>query len=69
MRKAGEEEVRKALMGGIVFRGEKLKAAPKDGKVKTKARKKGYTTGAHGSDSAKKKAGIRARRASRHKGK
>ena len=37
-----------AIMGGIVFRGKKDK--PKeDGKVKTKAKKKSYITGKHGS--------------------
>lgn len=38
-----------------------------DGKVKTKAKKKQYITGAHGSGAAKKKADIRQRRANRHK--
>ena len=37
-----------AIMGGIVFRGKKDK--PKEvGKVKTKAKKKSYITGNHGS--------------------
>ena len=37
-----------AIMGGIVFKGKKDK--PKeDGKVKTKAKKKSYITGKHGS--------------------
>ena len=41
---------------------------PKDkGKVKTKAKKKQYITGAHGSGAAKKKADIRRQRANRHK--
>ena len=51
--------------GGLVF-----KAAPKDngenGKVKTKAKKKKYITGAHGSGSAKQKAEYREQRAGRH---
>ena len=38
-----------------------------DGKVKTKAKKKQYITGAHGSGSAKMKADIRRKRANRHK--
>ena len=38
-----------------------------DGKVKTKAKKKKYITGAHGSGAAKKKADIRRQRANRHK--
>ena len=37
------------------------------GGVKTKAKKKSYITGLHGSASAKKKAKIRERRANRHK--
>jgi len=70
MRKAGEEEITQALTGGIVFRKTKPKDVTKEeGRVKTKARKKAYATGAHGSGSAKKKADIRARRANRHKGK
>lgn len=68
MRKAGEEEITQAITGGIVFRGTKLRAAAKDEKVKTKAKKKSYITGQHGSGAAKKKAEIRARRANRHKG-
>ena len=67
MRKAGDEEITQAIMGGIAFRGAKLRApAEKEGKVKTKAKKK-YITGAHGSGSAKMKAEIRRRRANRHK--
>ena len=37
------------------------------GKVKTKARKKQYITGAHGSGSARQKAKYREQRANRHK--
>ena len=41
---------------------------PKDnGKVKTKAKKKQYITGAHGSGSAHQKAKYREQRANRHK--
>ncbi|MBQ3741367.1 MAG: hypothetical protein IJJ90_04705 [Prevotella sp.] len=39
-----------------------------DDKVKTKAKKKKYITGAHGSGSAKQKAKYREQRANRHKG-
>ena len=39
-----------------------------DGKVKTKAKKKKYITGAHGSGSARQKAKYREQRANRHKG-
>lgn len=53
------------LQNGIVFRGgggEK----PADGdKVKTKAKKKKYITGAHGSGSARQKAKYREQRANR----
>ena len=38
-----------------------------DGKVKTKAKKKQYITGAHGSGSARQKAKYREQRANRHK--
>ena len=37
-----------------------------DGKVKTKAKKKQYITGAHGSGSARQKANYREQRANRH---
>ena len=53
--------------GGLVFKG-KPKEDPNAGKVKTKAKKKQYITGAHGSGSAKMKADIRRKRANRHKG-
>ncbi len=52
--------------GGLVFK--KKGTAPKeDGKVKTKAKKKKYITGAHGSGSARQKAKYREQRANRHK--
>jgi hypothetical protein len=38
-----------------------------DGKIKTKAKKKKYITGAHGSGSARQKAKYREQRANRHK--
>lgn len=38
-----------------------------NGKVKTKAKKKQYITGAHGSGSARQKAKYREQRANRHK--
>lgn len=50
--------------GGIVFK----KARQNDdsnGKVKTKAKKKKYITGAHGSGSARQKAKYREQRANR----
>lgn len=57
-----------AMQDGIVFKGAKLHAPAKD-KVSTKAKKKAYVTGSHGSGAAKKKADIRTRRANRHKSK
>lgn len=67
MRKAGEEEVNVAMTTGIVFKGAKLKKKPAEEKIKTKAKKKSYITGLHGSGSAKMKAEIRRKRANRHK--
>lgn len=52
--------------GGIVFRPAKKKD-DNGGKVKTKAKKKQYITGAHGSGSARQKAKYREQRANRHK--
>lgn len=69
MRKAAEEEITQAMTVGITFKGAKLKAKPAEEKVKTKAKKKTYITGLHGSGAAKKKADIRKRRANRHKNK
>ena len=57
--------IEEAIMGGIVFKGKKDK--PKEeNKIKTKAKKKTYITGQHGSASAKMKAEIRRKRANRH---
>lgn len=49
--------------GGIVFR--PMKKDDNTGKVKTKAKKKAYITGAHGSGSARQKSKYRAQRANR----
>ena len=49
---------------GMVFRGVS-KPKTDDGKVKTKAKKKKYVTGAHGSGSARQKAKYREQRANR----
>lgn len=54
------------IMGGMVFQGGGPKKED-DGKVKTKAKKKKYITGAHGSGSARQKAKYRQQRANRHK--
>lgn len=52
--------------GGLVFRKPRQDGDDK-GKVKTKAKKKKYITGAHGSGSARQKAKYREQRANRHK--
>lgn len=54
------------LEGGIVFKKGSSGNKESD-KVKTKAKKKKYITGAHGSGSAKQKAKYREQRANRHK--
>ena len=53
------------IMGGMVFKGG---GGPKkdDDKVKTKAKKKKYITGAHGSGSARQKAKYLQQRANRN---
>ena len=53
--------------GGIVFRKAKQGDGKAGNKVKTKAKKKQYITGAHGSGSARQKAKYREQRANRHK--
>lgn len=65
MRKASRQEIHKAINQGIIF--HKVKADDSDDKVKTKAKKKAYRTGAHGSASAMKKADIRRHRAEKSK--
>lgn len=66
----GGDDIDAVIQGGITFR----KGAKSEGKkqesfgVKTKAKKKQYITGAHGSGSAKMKADIRRKRTIRHKG-
>ncbi len=60
-------DIEKILTDGIVFKGGKSPAGKKEDKVKTKAKKKSYITGLHGSGSAKMKAEYRRRRAARHK--
>ena len=54
-------------MNGINFGRGGERKDPAEGKVKTKAKKKKYITGAHGSGSAKQKAKYREQRANRHK--
>ena len=59
-------EIDDIIESGMVFRGAS-KPKVDAGKVKTKAKKKKYITGAHGSGSAKQKAKYRQQRANRHK--
>ena len=59
-------DIEKIMTEGIVFRGAKT-TVKKEEKVKTKAKKKTYITGLHGSGAAKMKAEIRRKRANRHK--
>ena len=54
------------LENGINF-GRGVDKPKDDKKVKTKAKKKQYITGAHGSGSARQKAKYREQRANRHK--
>lgn len=55
------------LVNGINFGRGGERKDPNADKVKTKARKKKYITGAHGSGSARQKAKYRDQRANRHK--
>ena len=60
-------DIEKILTEGIIFKGSKSPSVKKEEKVKTKAKKKTYITGLHGSGSGKMKAEYRRRRANRHK--
>ena len=55
------------LENGISFGRGGDRKDPNAGKVKTKAKKKQYVTGAHGSGSARQKAKYREQRANRKK--
>lgn len=61
------EDFDNILVNGINFGRGGQKKDPNADKVKTKAKKKKYITGAHGSGSAKQKAKYREQRANRHK--
>lgn len=62
------EEIEKAMMSGITFKGAKSEPNPSEAnKVKTKAKKKTYISGGHGSGASTKRAEIRKKRANRHK--
>jgi hypothetical protein len=61
-----EDDFQSILENGISF-GRGGGPRQESGKVKTKAKKKKYITGAHGSGSARQKAKYREQRANRHK--
>jgi hypothetical protein len=68
MNNHGGDDIDAVILGGITFKaGARGGEKKEDPKVKTKAKKKQYITGAHGSGSAKMKADIRKKRANRHK--
>ena len=66
----GGDNIDDVILNGVTFKGA-AKGPRRDetGKVRTKAKKKAYIMGAHGSAAAKKKADIRRSRQNRHKGK
>ena len=61
------DDFQSILENGIAFKRGGEKKETDTGKVKTKAKKKQYITGAHGSGSARQKAKYREKRANRHK--
>ena len=62
------DDIDAIIQGGIVWgRGGGGDSNENSGKVRTKAKKKGYITGAHGSGSARQKAKYREQRAKRKK--
>ena len=61
-----ESDFQEILENGINF-GRGGGPRQEDDKVRTKAKKKKYITGAHGSGSARQKAKYREQRANRHK--
>jgi len=66
-RSAEVDDFQKILENGISFGRGGERSNPNEGKVKTKAKKKKYITGAHGSGSARQKAKYREQRANRRK--
>ena len=60
-----EDDFQQILENGINFGRGGERRDPNEGKVKTKAKKKKYITGAHGSGSARQKAKYREQRANR----
>jgi len=70
MKQGKKDEISLAQMEGITFKcAKKVQKGPIKEKIKTKAKKKKYITGLHGSDSSKMKAEIKKKRANRHKNK
>ena len=61
----GGSDFQQILENGISFKRGGERRDPQEGKVKTKAKKKQYITGAHGSGSARQKAKYREQRANR----
>jgi len=61
------DDFQSILENGISFGRGGAKKKDSTDKVKTKAKKKAYITGAHGSGSARQKAKYREQRANRHK--
>jgi hypothetical protein len=61
------DEFQLILENGINFGRGGERKDPNEGKVKTKAKKKKYITGAHGSGSARQKAKYREQRGKRNK--
>ena len=62
-------DIEKAITEGIVFKGGKSPSGKQEDKVKTKAKKKSYITGLHGSGAAKMKAEFRKKRPRNKRGK
>ena len=62
-----DDDFQRILENGISFGRGGERRDTDSGKVKTKAKKKKYITGAHGSGSARQKAKYRQQRANRHK--
>ena len=62
-----KDDFQSILENGISFGRGGREKKDNDGKVKTKAKKKKYITGAHGSGSAMQKAKYRQQRANRHR--
>ncbi|MBP5381056.1 MAG: hypothetical protein J6Y39_04935 [Bacteroidaceae bacterium] len=68
MNKFASDDIEEVILNGITFHGgPKTESSTESGRIRSKAKKKKYVTGSHGSASAKKKADIRKKRANRHK--